>query len=114
MTDENYALSANQKIVRTAKDMLERKISFILGARVLNSVRLEVPEMDLDPDLGTMLMIDSETDSLPIGEIQQYWDKDAIKRLEPEIAKAEAWARKTGSSACESLIERFTVIKKPA
>ena len=110
MTNEKYALSINQKVVFTARDMLNRKISFILGARVLSSVRHEIPKMESDQDFDTFLLIDSETDSLPIGNVQQYWDQNALERLKPEIVAAEDWARKTGSSACQSLINRFSIL----
>jgi hypothetical protein len=35
ISNEEYAKSQHQKIVTTAKDMLERKTNFIFGVRIL-------------------------------------------------------------------------------
>jgi len=35
--------------------------------------------------------IDSETDTLPLGEVRQYWNAEALERKDREIAEAEAF-----------------------
>lgn len=108
LTDEAYALSLHQKVVETATSMLNRDINFILGSRILSEICHQMPKMDIDSDFIKFRGIASETDELPLGDVQQLWDKNALEKLKPKILEAEIWARKCGEDACRSLVIRFT------
>jgi len=51
--------------------------------------------------------IDSETDTYPFGEVRLLWSPEALANLQPEIDRAELWARGVGHAHCRRLVERF-------
>jgi hypothetical protein len=86
--------------------MLEGTLSFIEGARVISRNQFDA-DLELDVDISPFVGIDSCTDALPLGEARSLWRQDALDRLQPEIDKAEDWARGLGSERCRNLIRRF-------
>jgi hypothetical protein len=86
--------------------MREGSLSFIEGAREICALAYQVG-LDCDPDVIVFVGIESETDALPMGDVRKLWQEEALRKLQPEIDHAEAWARASGSAACESLIARF-------
>ena len=90
----------NEKALATLLDLARG----MLAGKILG---LRAGIADRDQDLMKFLVIDSETEALPIGKMRELWDPDALERLQPEIARAEAWAKKVGTPACRNLIRRF-------
>ena len=82
-------------------------LSPILAARELLGlmVRLDVPRED--PDFATFVLIESETDALPVGPERREWAPDALERLAVDIARSERWARETGDDAFQSVVRRW-------
>lgn len=107
LSHDDYVESVRREVVETAEAMLYGRRSFLSGSRRLAALRHEVGVDGSDADFLTFVIIESETDSLPIGEIRQYWGADALTKLEPEISDAEIWAASEGTAACRSLIKRF-------
>jgi hypothetical protein len=62
---------------------------------------------DDDPALRAFVLIDSETDALPLGTERQHWEPAALAQKDQEIARAEMWARPFGVEACEDVVRRF-------
>lgn len=96
------------KIAEAATAMLEGKMSFIEGARRICGLRFKAELSNSDPDIVPFVAIDSETDALPLGDVRQLWAPDALAKLQPEIDKAESWARSVGHSPSQNLAARFT------
>lgn len=109
ITHEAYVASVRKRVVDTAQAMLDGKLSFLEGARLLSSLRHEADVGNDDADFMAFVVIDSETDALPIGMVRQYWANDALEKFATEIIEAELWAKKLGGDACESLVRRFHV-----
>lgn len=86
--------------------MRDNKMSFLEGARQICSVACSLG-LEKDPDISPFILVDSETDALPLGEQRKGWLPEALAKLAPELQQAEAWARSVGSKACESIISRF-------
>jgi hypothetical protein len=107
VTNETQVQSVRKRVLETAELMIRGEIGFIEGARLLSSLRHGAAVRDDDPDFTTFVAIDSETDDLPIGAVRQLWSIDALTKLDPEIGKAEAWAKQYGIHSCESLVKRF-------
>ena len=107
ITHEEYVASVRSRIASIASSMLDGTLPFLEGVRVIRSLRGEVDLPADDPDLKIFLVVDSETDALPIGSVRELWADDALRRLEPEIESATRWAIETASHACESLVRRF-------
>jgi hypothetical protein len=111
--NESEILAARRAILEAAQDMLVGGLSYIEGARKIRSACSAAKLDEWDPDLVPFLAILSETDSLPVGETRAYWSESALKTLEPEIAKKEAWARQFGEAHCFNLVERFSSLRLP-
>ena len=110
MRNDADVAAARQMVVETARAMLDGRLSFIEGARRINGHKWDVdlPEPELDPDIVCFLLIDSETDTLPFGDVRQLWQPAALDKLQLKIKQSEQWARETGWAACQSLIARFS------
>jgi hypothetical protein len=106
---EDYVRSVHAQIVQTAQAMLDGRTSFIVGARRLLALRDESGPASDASDFEAFVIIDSETDELPLGAVQSRWNADSLARLRPDIEEAEQWARETGTSACLLLIEKFSL-----
>lgn len=90
MSKEAYLDDCHFAIVRTAADMLDGRVGFFIGSRKMRSLLIE-SGLDLsDPELKIFTAIDSETDALPLGDVRQHWDAEALRRLEPEIHPSAA------------------------
>jgi hypothetical protein len=107
ITHEQYVASVRSRIVTIANGMLNGELNFLEGAIELASLRNEA-EVDLnDPDFMVFVVIDSETDHLPIGAPREHWSTDALVKHQAKIDAANTWAKKIGMSACQSLAGRF-------
>jgi len=89
-----------------ALDLVEGRLSVIESARALSKLTYWAGLND-DPDLKTFIAIDSETDTLPIGDVRQHWALHALEREDVEITKAENLHRSTALEAAQRLAERF-------
>lgn len=105
---EHYLESLRSQVVQTAQAMLAGEISYILGARKLDSLRHEISGMDGDPDFMVFVAVASETDDLPVGAVREHWDTLALAELQPEIEAAEAWAKSNAELLCVKLVSRFS------
>lgn len=57
ITHEVYVSSVRKQVVDIAKSILNRKMSFFEGARLLSSLRHEAPVHDYDADLWSLLRL---------------------------------------------------------
>ena len=98
---------AHLEIIAVARSMLDGEKSFIEGARQITALRNTAGLDYLDPDIVPFVVIDSETDKLPFGDVRKLWAPAALEKLQPEIDRKEQWARETGASHCRNLIDRL-------
>ena len=94
------AASIAREVIAGTKDVL-------VGARELASLRytLEIPEDD--PDFACFVLIDSETDHLPLGPVRSLWAPDALREKDIQIARSLEWAREVGRHAFKNVAIRF-------
>jgi hypothetical protein len=98
---------SRRQIAETAEALMAGHISFIEGGRKISQLSWAADLRD-DPDVVPFIAIDSETDTLPVDEnVRRLWAASALEKLQPEIEKAEAWARTIGLRHCQNLIDRF-------
>jgi hypothetical protein len=90
-----------------ALDLVEGRLGVIAAARAIAKLGYWAGLRD-DTDVVTFVAIDSETDSLPIGEVRKLWADHALVPLDAEIAKAEALYRESALEAAARLAERFS------
>ena len=87
--------------------MLDGCIGIIDGSRQLSALLHHIDVDEFDDDFVPFIGIDSETDSLPVGESRKHWAADALQKKDAEIAAAEAHWRSHALPACTRLIARF-------
>jgi hypothetical protein len=95
-----------RKIRARAVDLLEGRLGVIEAARELSRLA-HWTDLRSDDDLTTFMVIDSETDTLPVGNVRQYWSAEALQHKEPEILHAEELHREVALESAERLVKRF-------
>ncbi|WP_235610830.1 DUF2489 domain-containing protein [Bordetella sp. H567] len=89
--------------------MLAGELPFFEGAvRVVNLMHCLNGIGDDDPDFRIFVLIQSETDHLPLEAQRPLWSASALEALEPEFLRTEEWAKCFAEQACKNLIARFT------
>jgi hypothetical protein len=106
--NESEIMKARRAIFDTVQDMLAGRLSYIEGARKIVAAGWVARLDERDPDLLHFQGIDSETEALPFGEMRAHWQPAALEALQPEIDRAEAWARQFGEPHCRNLVVRFS------
>jgi hypothetical protein len=89
-----------------ALDLIEGRLSVIESARELSRLTFWSGFKD-DPDLSSFVAIDSETDTLPVGEVRKHWATHALELEDVEISKAEELYRCAAIESARRLAERF-------
>ena len=89
-----------------ALELIEGRLSVIESARALSKLTYWTG-LSIDPDLTVFVAIDSETDTLPVGNVRTHWAKHALEREDVDIAKAEDLYRSRALEAAHRLVDRF-------
>lgn len=96
------------KIVAICESMLAEEMGIIAGSRRLTALALKLCGGH-DEDFETFLLIESDTDHLPVDRERLNWSDDALRRKDSEIAECETFYRNDAFAACRKLIERFVI-----
>lgn len=107
VTVENQASKRQRdienQILNIAKELVAGQVTVIAASRELSRLR-----HDVEPDVADLLFtfegIDSETDTLPIGEVRKQWNPEALERKDREIGEAEGFYRDSAVEAAGKLI----------
>jgi hypothetical protein len=97
------AQDAKAKILFFAKQLLADRLGVIATSRMLSPFRYDA-ENEIAELLIVFAGIDSETDSLPVGAVREYWAPEALARKDTEIAEAENLYRNDATEAAISLV----------
>lgn len=60
-----------------------------------------------DPDFDAFLVIESETDHVPLKAQQHLWNAQSLSELHPAFERTERWTKDFAQAACRGLIDRF-------
>jgi hypothetical protein len=100
--------SQRAKAIATATEMITDKMGIIAGARILATLRFEVGVTEDDEDFLTFVVIDSETDDLPIDQqIREHWATEALQEKDVEVNRCENLYRQDAIQACKNIIKRW-------
>jgi hypothetical protein len=105
MTHDEYVARQRARAGLVAERVMAGELTVLEGAHLITRLDLDVPGDD--EDLATIRSVNSETDSLPIGDVREHWSESALQSKEAEIREAEKWARDTALAAFGHLAERF-------
>ena len=110
MTPESEQPSSRQRtlaesqILSLAKQFLGGQLGVIAASRELSPLRHEV-EAELAEALLVFTGIDSETDTLPIGDVRHHWSPEALGRKDREIMEVENFYRQQATEAASRLLQ---------
>jgi hypothetical protein len=104
--NEEHRQFLSRKVVTAAQSILSGELGVIAGARQLCGLGHQIGA-DRDPDFTFFVAIESESDHLPIGEVRQHWNQEALRVKDEEIASFEAFYREQAFEICQRLIERY-------
>ena len=104
----------HSRLVSVAQAMLDGELSFFEGAVQVLAIKSRLSGIaDRDPDFDAFVVIQSETDHLPLEAQRSLWSPAALAALEPEFQRIEEWAKPFASPACRNLIARFGAGRHP-
>jgi hypothetical protein len=95
---------AKSQVLALAKQLLTGQISAVAASRKLSPLRHGL-ESELAEVLLVFAAIDSETDTLPIGEVRQRWSREALERKDREITEAEDYYHDRAMEAAYRLVQ---------
>ena len=97
------------QVVALAKAMLAGELPYLEGAYQICRLRGRIEGLaDRDQDFDAFILIESETDHLPLQAPRHLWSDRALKELEPEFERTQSWAASLAEEACQRLIARFS------
>ena len=96
-----------RRIVAIARGILDGDTDVLEGSRILSGLLGHLSVGDDDEDHRAFVLIDSETDALPVGKVRELWSAQSLLELEPRIRDAQEWAMAIAEPHCRSLIKRF-------
>jgi hypothetical protein len=102
----DYLKKSQAKAIEVARAIIDGKIGIIEGSRALVAIRHEVTDELADSDFLPFIAVESETDTLPVGNVRQHWAKDALANEDIKINKYENEMRDMIIAACERLIQK--------
>ena len=100
-------LTVQDQIVDVCEAILHGDTGILFGTRQLCRLHYELFRQ-IDEDFVLFIGINSETDSLPIGDERQYWNEEVLIEKDKEIAEYEIRVKQDVFDACRKLIKRFS------
>jgi hypothetical protein len=106
--NSEFEREARRALVIVARQMLNGGLSFLEGAHRIVALRGSIGGVaERDADFDAFMVVESETDHLPLVAQRPLWSSQALAALEPEFARCEAWASGFIPCACAFLMTRF-------
>jgi hypothetical protein len=107
MSHEEYVAMQRRRVAELARDILAGEVDVLDGSARIVSLRDELDIDRDDDDLMAFVVVDSETDALPVGAEALNWSEDALARKQPELERARSWAFDVVHQPCQNLVARF-------
>jgi GH43 family beta-xylosidase len=107
MRHAEYVATQRRRVAELAQQIIAGEIDVLDGSWQIAALRFEVEIEDRDQDFIPFVVVESETDHLPIGAEALNWSDEALIRKEPELKQAREWAREIVLASCVSLVARF-------
>jgi hypothetical protein len=109
MTHDEDIATHRAVMGKIAQRALAGEIDILDAARQIVSVRHRC-DLDFDDeDIAAFVVIESDTDNLPIGDERENWAVEALARKAAEVEAAQKWAWNVAEESLRNLITRFGV-----
>lgn len=102
----SYRLSPAE-IATVAHKVLDGELGIVEGCRLLASLasRFDVSESDA---LKTIIVVESETEALPVGEFRSQWHPESLAKKDAEFAPYIEKVRPLVLEACRALVQEYS------
>jgi hypothetical protein len=107
VSHEEYVTMQRRRVAELARDILAGQVDVLDGSAKIVSLRDELDLDRDDDDLMAFVVVDSETDALPVGTEALSWSQAALARKQPELKRARSWAFDVVRQPCQNLVARF-------
>jgi hypothetical protein len=104
--NEEHRQLLSGQIVAAARAVLSGELGIIAGARRLCGLGHEIGA-DRDAHFTFFVGLESETDHLPVGEVRQHWNAEALREKDAEIMRVESFYRERALEICRQLIQKY-------
>jgi hypothetical protein len=88
---------------KTATLLIDDNIDFIEGIRAIRDCLDLIPIEEEDKDL--FLLIDSETDDVPVGKTRSLWSKKALEEIDNKLEPYIVEMKQSVKDGCKKIIE---------
>ena len=106
--DAELIEEARTRFMKTAEGILDGSIGIVEGCRMMNEF-IAFAELDIDEDdRMTFQSVESQTDHLPVGEVRNLWNEEALKKKDEEIKKAEIMFTGIVKDSCNFILNKYT------
>ncbi|HEX3694522.1 MAG TPA: DUF2489 domain-containing protein [Polyangia bacterium] len=99
-----------EKVVAIARGILDGETEVLEGSRILSGLLGRLSLGDDDEDHRAFVLIDSETDALPVSRARAHWSAESLLELDPRFRDAQKWALAIAEPHCSNLIKRFAPV----
>jgi hypothetical protein len=100
----DHIVQTRTKIAETAQTMLDDKLSYIEGCRLICDLLRPARLERLEAPFVVFVAVESETDTVPMGEVRERWHPEAKVRLAQDWENAEQYAKTYCEAACRDAI----------
>ena len=91
-----------------ATEVLAGRLTLIGATQELLRLAKQLGLTEGDTIYEDLRLIASETDRYPLGPERQFWAEEALAGLQPDIERAENWARGFGLDTCRAIVTRYS------
>jgi hypothetical protein len=100
--------TVQHQIAGVAASMLAGQIGLREGCREIFKLHGRLPEPDnRDDDLMTMIAVDDELETVPMGAVRELWAPEALAQREQRAAKYLDLMREHILRSCQALIAKW-------
>jgi hypothetical protein len=107
MSHDEYVALQRGRVVELAQRILSGDVDVLDGSSQMLRLCGEIDVDFNDEDVRAFILVESETEHLPIGAEALNWSDAALARKEPDVRRARAWATDIVREHCTNLISRF-------
>jgi hypothetical protein len=108
MTHDEYIAANKDKAIETAKYVLAHDDDWIGKIRELVAQLTAIGYSIDDNDYSCLLAIDSESDSLPIGQVREKWDACVLSEKDNEMREWGNQALPRIRIACTNIVSKIS------
>ena len=104
---DDFILENRKKLVKVSQNILNGQIELIEGCREIVNLRGVLNAED-DDIFDPILVIDSETDHFPRGEVRSYYNKEKLKEIDESSRVYLEKAKPDIIEACNQIVKKFS------